>query len=453
MTRYYLVFAFFCCVAAQVSAQTTPTLLNKIVAIVGDEYIMLSDVEEQVALTKERSGGNLPPDYRCQVLDDLMAQKLLIYQAKIDSIEVKDEEVEGQLQARVEQILQYMGGDPKAFEEYYGQTVEEVKVEFREDLRNQMLAERMRGKILEPVTVTPAEVKEFYRDIPRDSLPYFNAEVELREIVYTPKVNEVEKKKAFDQLFELRRRIVEGGENFELVASKNSMDYGSARQGGDLGWMKRGGFVQEFEAAAYRLESNEISPIVETEFGFHVIQMIERRGNMIHCRHILIRPKITPADIARARETLDSVRTELIRDSLTFPEAVKKFSDKRAESYANGGLMVNPQTGGSQFETSELDPDVYFATEKMQPGDITQPIEMLAQDGSKVFRLVQVVSRTAPHKANLQQDFAKIQQAALANKKSTYIDSWIARKLPNTYIQYDTLFSDCSLLEKWNISK
>ncbi len=433
---------------APLSAQQPQLILDKIIANVGDEYIMLSDVEEQYALAKEQQ-ANLPDEYRCLLIDNLLLQKLLVHQAKMDSLLVSEEEVESQLDARIAQILSYMNDDVSQFEEYYGQSIESVKENFREDLNSQMLAERMRAKILENVTVTPSEIKTFFNTIPKDSLPFFNSEVEVREIVMVPKPNETEKKKALTILNDLRRQIIEEGKDFGELAKKYSEDYGSARLNGDLGWAKRGKFVPEFEAASYKLEENEISPVVETEFGYHIIQMLERRGNSIHLRHILVKPKITDADLQLTQSKLDSVRSLILSDSLTFSKAVKQYSDKNTESFNNDGLIVNPQTGSATFETSELDPDIYFAVDRLQPGEITSPLEFTQYDNSKAYRILLLQSKTAPHKANLKQDYHKIQQATLEQKKNTYVIKWVTEKASSTYIQISPLYSDCPNLEKW----
>ncbi|MCB0588184.1 MAG: peptidylprolyl isomerase, partial [Phaeodactylibacter sp.] len=295
-------------------------VIDKVVATIGGELVLLSEVEEQHALMEAQSGV-LPEGARCNIMDQLMASKLLINQAKLDSIEVSDEEVEAQLDARIERILGFMNNDVAQFEAYYGQTINEVKSQFREDLKNQILADRMRSQVMASVTVTPSEVKKFFSSIPADSLPYFNSEVEVGEIVYKPKVNPEERKKTIEKLESIRQRILDG-EDFADLASKYSDD-GSARGGGDLGWAKRGKYVPEFEAAAFKLEQNEISPVVESEFGFHIIQMLERRGNSIHVRHILIKPELTDEDLEKAEAHLDSVRQLLMADSLTFSQAVK----------------------------------------------------------------------------------------------------------------------------------
>ncbi|WP_425422185.1 peptidylprolyl isomerase [Phaeodactylibacter xiamenensis] len=426
-------------------------VIDKVVATVGGELVLLSEVEEQRALMASQQ-SNLPDDIRCDIMDQIMANKLLLNQSKLDSIMVSDEEVEVQLDARIERILGFMNNDVNQFEEYYGQSINEVKAQFREDLKNQLLVERMRGNIMASVTVTPSEVKTFFNSIPKDSLPYFNSEVEIGEIVYKPKVNKEERERAVNLLEELRERIVEGGESFAELAGKYSDD-GSARAGGDLGWAKRGRYVPEFEAAAFRLEKDEISPVIESEFGFHIIQMLERRGNSIRVRHILIKPDITDADLELARNRLDSVRHLVMNDSISFSLAVKRFGNEDQQSYNNDGRMVNPATGNTFFEIGDLDPDIYFTVDTMDVGEISAPFMFRDPTGERYFRVVQLQSRSSPHKADLRKDYSKIQMAAIEAKKSEFISDWVGDKVGSTYIDIDPIFNGCPVLRKWTVDK
>ncbi len=435
------------CIAMTGLVTAQRATIDKVIGKVGSELLLLSEVEEQFALSATQN-PNVPPSARCNIVDAMLANKLLLNQAKLDSIEVSDEDVETQLNARIDRILTYMNGDISQFEAYYGQSINQVKEQFRDDLRGQILTDRMRGQIMKDVTVTPSEVKAFFSAIPKDSLPYFNSEVEISEIVYSPKVNAEEKQKAIDKLKEIRRRIVEGGEDFATLAQKFSDD-GSARGGGDLGWTRRGKFVPEFEAAAYNLEQNEISDVVESEFGFHLIQLLERRGNSIHVRHILIKPEITEADLEKARVYIDSVRQLIVKDSLSFSIAVKRFSDKNTQSYNNDGRLVNPSTGNTFFEVGDLDPDIYFTIDTMQVGSVSASFEFKNQIGEPQFRIAKLQSRTAPHRASLALDYFKIQQAAIESKKNEYINEWVLDKIDNTFVAIDPMYNGCPSLDKW----
>lgn len=436
---------FLVSVMGSLSAQKQ--IIDKVTATVGGELVLLSEVEEQISLMQAQN-GQVPEGAHCNIMDQVLVTKLLLNQAKLDSIEVTDIEVEDQLNARIDRILGYMNGDISQFEAYYGQTISAVKDQFREDLKSQLLVERMRGSIMSNVTVTPSEVKAFFAEIPEDSLPYFNAEVEIGEIVYKPKVNSVERAKSINLLDSIRSLIVAETVPFEELAKKYSDD-GSARIGGDLGWAKRGKYVPDFEAAAYKLEKNEISPVVETQFGFHIIQLLDRRGNSIHVRHILIKPEITDADLEKAKVHLDSVRNLIAVDSMSFSLAVKWFSDEDQQSYNNDGRMVNPATGNTFYEIGDLDPDIYFAIDTLELMEVSQPFAFRDPIGEPYFRIVQVQSRTTPHKANLQQDYSKIRQAAIQSKQNEYISKWVEETVGATFIKIDAMYAGCPALEKW----
>lgn len=422
-------------------------IIDQVIANVGSEFIQLSEIEEQFSLISAQQGG-LPPEARCQILDQIMGQKLLLNQSRLDSIEVSDGEVESQLNARIERILSYMQGDLRQFESYYGQTVNEVKDEFREDLRNQILTDRMRNNIVTGITVTPSEVKVFFDEIPKDSLPYFNSEVEVGEIAIFPKINDEQRNLAIKQLEEIKQRI-ENGEDFADLARKFSNDPGSGRAGGDLGWTTRGKFVPEFEAAAYTLDVNELSDIVESEFGFHLIQLQGRRGSSINTRHILIKPLITENDLELARKKIDSIRQLIVSDSISFSRAVKRFGSDDVQSYNNDGRMTNPLSGNTFFEIGDLDPDIYFTIDTMQVGAVSNTFEFANPYGETGYRIVQLQSRTAPHKASLELDYSKIRQAAIEAKKNDYINKWISERVDATFIQVNELYKRCPVIEKW----
>jgi len=421
-------------------------ILDKVVAQVGGELILFSDVEEQFSQVSQQQGGNIPDEARCDILQNQIITKLLLNQSRLDSIEVGPDEVEAQLDARFERILAYMQNDETQFVNYYGQSIAETKEEFREDLENQILTERMQSSIVLAASVTPKEVKEFFHSIPKDSLPYFNSEVEVAEIVYPPKVNEEQKRIAREKLADIRDQILAGG-SFEELAKKYSDDPGSGRAGGDLGWQRRGSFVTEFEAAAYNLEIGEYSEIVETTYGFHFMKLEGRRGNSVNVRHILIRPEITNEDFDRAKAVLDSIGTLLNIDSLSFSRAVKKFSSEDEQSFSNDGYMLNPATGNTLFEIKDLEPDVYFTLDSMEINQVSGPIEFRTPAGEVSYRIVKLISRTAPHTANLKEDYSKIREACLEQKKGKFINDFVLKKMKETYINIDEDYMVCPNLQ------
>ncbi len=429
-------------------------LVEMIVARVGDEMILLSDVEEYFYQQKSRY-ANIPDDVRCHVLEEILTEKLLVNQAKLDSVIVDDDQVEQQLAAKIDHILGLMGNDVRYFEEYYGKSVAQVRADFRDDLRSQLTAQRMRSKVMENAKITPAEVKSYFESIPKDSLPYFNAEVEVGEILFKPTVNAVERQKAIDRVNRIRERLMEG-EDFAELATRLSDDPMSARSGGDLGMQKRGTFVPEFEAAAYNLSEGEISDVTESQFGFHIIQLIKRRGNVIHTRHILVKPEITQADLDLAEAKLDSIRTAFLTDTITFEVLVRRHSDKDAQSFSNGGRMINALTGNTFFETSQLDVDIFFAIDTLDIGELSRPLKFRDQTGEIAFRIVQLQTRTEPHVANLRQDYTKIKQAAINEREHDFLQKWIEEKIVGTYVFIDQAFINrygCGHLEKWTNSQ
>ena len=422
-------------------------VIDKIIAKVGTEYILLSDVESQYSFASERAGdGSL--DLKCEILQSLVGQKLIVHQARLDSIEIPADQIEASLDFRIDGVLRQMNGDEAFFEDYYGMTINEMRENLREDLEQQMLVERMQNELLNSVTITPKEVKEYYAEIPQDSIPYLSAEVEISEIVVKPEVNAIERAKALQQIIDLRKRIVEGGENFEELATKYSDDPGSARNGGDLGYAERGIYVQEFEAMAFSLEENEISDPFLSVHGYHIIKMIDRRGNKIRVKHILIKPNITSDDMDLAKVKLDSVRIAIDSSKMTFRDAVKRYSIEDVPSYHNGGRIQNPATQKALFDMADLPSEIYFAIEELEVGDVSTPLEYPLPTGEKYYRIIKLDSKTKPHRASLEQDYTKIQEYAKESKKNVYFSDWLENKINSTFIEVDKAYLNCPSLNR-----
>lgn len=420
-------------------------LVDKIIAIVDDKVILKSDIENQINLLGEDVQDN--EEARCLMLDQLIANRLLTTQAAIDStLMVSDEEVEEELDRKVNYYISMIGSKEK-FEQYYGKPLDEIKSDFKDDIHDQMLAQRMRGKILENIKVTPSEVREYFNTIPTDSLPYFNTEFEITQLVIKSKVSPEQKKVAFDKITEIKKRLDEG-EDFELLATLYSDDPGSAKEGGDLGWATRGTFVPEFEDAAFTMENGKISGIIETTFGYHILQLIERKGEQVHVRHILIAPQSTTADMLRAKEKLDSIRTAILNNTISFTSAVSKFSDDD-EADNTGGRLMDYQTGSTLLEPEQIEPDLYRVIDTMTVGSITQPMLFTMQDGSQALRIALLESRSAPHIASLSSDFGRISTVAEELKKQKTIDNWMKKKSLKSYILIDDSYRKCDILGKW----
>nr|MBS0038027.1 peptidylprolyl isomerase [Saprospiraceae bacterium] len=431
-------------------SQQTEVLLDKVIVQIGGEYILLSELEQQYAYIKEtQREGVHPIETRCMILENLMAQNLLVNQAKLDSILVAPEEVNAQLDARIDRILQYMGNDHEMFVKEYGMTPEEVKAEQRKPLRNQIMAERMQSKVMADVRATPSEVVKFFNSIPRDSLPFYNSEVQISELVIVPEANVEEKERALNKITDLRNQILSGEISFEEAARTFSDDQGSARVGGSLGWQSRGTFVPEFEATIYNLVPGELSDPIETEFGYHIIQLIERRGNTVNAKHILINPEITPNDLELAQQHLDSIRNLIIRDTIPFEMAVRMHGNDQVQSYSNGGRIVNQARGNTFFEIGDLDPDIYFAIINLEVGEISEIVEFSERGGEKRYKIFKLLTRTKPHRANLKEDYAKIKDMATEYKRANLFNEWLMERLSDSFIHIEDRYHACPNIEFW----
>lgn len=446
MKKFSIIIFTILCAIATGEAQSK-VMIDRVIAQVGGEIILLSDIEERAAQIAEQQ-GSIPENFRCQVLESVMIGKLMVNQAKLDSIPISDAMVEAELSQRFDYILNLFGNDPEQFRSYYGKTVDEMREFMRSEIQDDVTMREMRKTITADIRITPKEVNAFFAQIPVDSLPYFNSEVEISELVYIPAPGEEKKQEAIDKLKGLKERIL-AGENFADLAKIYSDDFGSARNGGDLGWLKRGSLVPEYEAVAYNLQPDEISDIVESEFGMHLIQLKERRGNNIHTRHILIKPKITDLDLKNAESKLDSIKMEIAIDSVKFSDAVKKYSSKKVQSYYNGGRVSNPSTGTTFFEVADLDPETFFAIDTLDVGEIAGPVKITDQSGEVSYKLIQLNSRSQPHRANLQQDYTKIQEAAINKKKADVFDDWAQEVIRNTFIEVIPEFQSCPNLQSW----
>ena len=422
-------------------------IIEKVVAKVGSEDIFYSEVQELYGYAKAQN-----PEYgkeiQCDILEQLITKALLLDQAKIDSIEISEVELDAQLDRRIDYILGQMRGDENLFRETYGKTPLEQKEEMREPMKKQMIEERIQNTLINDVEITPSEVIDFFEQIPADSLPFLPAEVELGEISIKTRISEKIKQEAYDKISRVRSRIINDGESFEDLASIFSDDPGSAAQGGNLPWAKRGTYVPEFEAMAFSLEPGELSEIVETQFGYHIMELLERRGNNIRLRHILVKPEIVADDIEATHKYLDSVKNLILYDSLQFEYAVKIFGSDESQSYSNAGRMLNPNTGDTFWETGQLPYQIYFAIEGMNEGDLSDVLEMEEQ-GEKVFKVIQLLTKTKPHSASLATDFTKIKQYAIQSKKNLYFNDWMLNKIKGTYIEVIPQFRACPNLDKF----
>lgn len=438
-------FSFFllaCLLVGSVAAQTSNmTVIDKIVAKV-DNYIVLKSELERSYLQVQSSGEYTTT--RCQVLEGLILNKLMVAKAEIDSVVVEEDMIDRQLDMRIQGVVAQAGGDTKKLEEAFGKSMEEIREDLREQVKEQMLVEKMQATITEGITVTPSEVKRFFKNIPEDSLPYFSTEVEIGQIVKKPTVSAEEKDRIENLLLRVRSEAIDDGVDFQVLAGRHS-EGPTAPRGGNLGDVERGQMVPEFEAAALKLKNGEISMPVQTEFGFHIIQMVDRRGNIYNARHILIMPKFSEADYTIAAHFLDSVKNLIEEDSLTFNRAAKEFSDDK-ETSSNGGF-IRDMSGANRISVSELDPGLFFTMDTMQVGSISAPMRFTMNDGKEAMRIIYYKSKLKPHQANLDQDYQKIYAAALNAKKSKQMSDWFKDARYEVFIEIDPEYENCNILQ------
>lgn len=417
------------------------TVVDKIIAKIDNYIILKSDLEK--AYQSVLSSGELPgPNERCQLLQQLIVSKILVAKAEIDSVIVEDALIDQQLEQRMQYFVMQAGSEEK-LERTLGKKLSELSEELRDQVAEQMTVERMRATVTTDISVTPAEVKKFFNKMPKDSIPFLSAEVKVGQIVRFPEISKEEKDKARNQLLIIKDQV-EAGESFETLARKFSEDGGSAKNGGDLGWHGRGELVPEFEATALRLEPGQIADPIESEFGFHLIQLLERRGNRFRARHVLIRPKSSNKDVDRTTNKLDSVRTLVLQDSLTFENAAKDFSDDQP-TRANAGFFKDQGTGSSMVPMDNLDPAIFFTLDTMQVGTISKPMTFRTQDGQTAARLIYYEKYIPPHYANLKDDYQKLYNAALNNKRNEVLREWLKLAKEEVFIEIDPEYAQCDI--------
>jgi peptidyl-prolyl cis-trans isomerase SurA len=422
--------------------------IDRVIAVVGANIATQSELETQYL--QMLTQGMEPDDLtRCRLYEEILYQKLLLNQSQVDSVEVSDSQVEDELGRRLDYFIAQIGSKEK-LEEYYEKSLLEIKDEFRKLIRDQLLVQTMQQKLTADVKVTPNEVRRFFAKIPADSLPYVNSEIQLGRIMIKPKISQDQLDEARHKAEDLRQRVLDG-EKFSTLAVLYSEDPGSSKKGGDLGFFSRGQMVPEFESVAFKMKNDSVSDIFKTEFGYHFMQMIERRGEQANVRHILIKSKPSIEDIIKASELLDSLKKEIELDKLDFEVAATQYSEDE-DSKLNKGMMYNVNTGSTVFEMDQLsmiDQRLFLKVEKMDLGSITEVMDVTEPDGSPSYNIFMLKTRTEPHVANLKEDYQKIQNAALAEKQNTMIGDWISEKAGRTYIMMDPLYESCPFNNNW----
>lgn len=424
--------------------------IDGIIAIVGKEIIMRSDLETAYqAQLSQYTDTDDPEEIRCDVFEALVVEKLMLHQANLDSIVITPEQLDYRINANISYLLQQVGGNTKIIEDHFGKTIEEIKAEVRDMTRTQMIVDEVQQKITSSITATPSEVKNFYNNIAYDSLPTVPGAYEFGHIVKTPPVSDEEILKLRERLTEYREGVLRGEKKFSTLALLYSDDPGSASKGGNLGFAERGTYYPEFEAAAFKLKSGEISEIVKTQAGYHIIQMIERRGEQINVAHILLQPKPSVEEQVMAIEYLDSVRKIIVEEKMEFSKAAMAFSDSPDKN--SGGWVVNPYSGSTKFTKDAIEPVLLSTLDKMIPGEYSQAIPYVNADGVMSYRIVYLKSKTTAHKPNLIEDYDIIQNATIEEKKMKAINKWIQNKVKVTSIKINENYKNCPFIEEWQI--
>ncbi|WP_276497817.1 peptidylprolyl isomerase [Pontibacter litorisediminis] len=419
--------------------------VDGIIAKVDNHVILRSDLEFGYLQYLTQSKQQPSPDLKCQIFTSLLQDKLLLARAEVDSITVEEAMVTSELNDRINYLASQVGGTER-LEQYYNKSLRQLKDELRKTVREQMVMERMQREITGKVSVTPKEIKRYFNNIPKDSLPYFSTEVEIGQIVLHAEIGREQKQAARQQLEELRKRIL-AGEDFAALARQYSQDPASAQDGGELGFFKKKELVPEYEAAALRLEPGGLSNVIESQFGFHLIQLIERRGQEFNTRHILIKPATATVDIKAAVTELDSIRTLIENDSISFAKAAKEYSDD-TNTKDNGGMLTSRATGTTYIPMDQVDPAIFFVIDTLQVGEISKPVAFTTPDGKDAVRILYLKSKTAPHLANLTDDYQKIANAALSEKRSKAVNEWFKKNINTVYIEVDPELQDCGGLQQ-----
>jgi len=422
-------------------------LVESVAALAGNEVIYLSDIENMVNDLRRNGNKTAVAELRCSVLQDALISKLFLDQARIDSITVADDVVEGEVNMRINDVIRQAGSE-EMLEEYFNKSMTEIRQDIRNAMKDQQIVNEVQATIGEKISITPSDLKRFYSSIPKDSLPVVPAKVQLSLIQLDPPASEENKAEARQKLLDLRSEIL-GGKSFTVLAVINSEDEGTAINGGEVGYKTRGELEKEYADMAFSLSKNNVSRIVETRYGFHILQLIDRKGDLVNTRHILIMPKVKPEEAAQALSRLDSITNLIRRDSISFEDAALRFSTHK-DSRINGGRFVsaNPNSRTDWFTLEELDRDMYVRVRDLKIGEISEPFRSTDENGSTVFRIVRLDNELPAHRANLKDDYQNLYNFALMEKRTEAYEKWINKKIETTYIKISDEFRSCPFLEQ-----
>ena len=433
---------FIACWLLSIVCFAQDNIIDEVIWIVGDDAILRSEVEEE-RLRAQYEGTAIAGDPYCVIPEQLAIQKLYLHQAELDSIEANESSVSHQVDMRMNYYISQIGSKEK-MEEYFRKTSSEIREEMMTVVRNQMIIQQMQSKLTEVIDPTPAEVRRYFNSLPSDSLPMIPAQVEVQILSFEPSVPIEEIDRIKGQLREFTERVTNGSADFSMLARLYSEDTESAKRGGELGFVGKGQLVSAFSEVAFNLtDPNRVSRIVQTEYGYHIIQLIEKKGDRINCRHILMKPRVSYEDKSKALSKLDSIRTLVVTDSLPFEHAVARYSEDKS-TVMSGGLMTNPNSGASRFEYQELPPEIARQIYHMQEGDVSMPFTMMDRAKNKeVCAIVRLKSKRDAHKANLTDDFQTIRNMLTHKQSAETLSNWIINKQKEIYIHIDPAWRGC----------
>lgn len=416
-------------------------IIDEVAWVVGDEPILKSDIETELMRLKYNRQPIDGEPY-CVIPEQLAVQKLFIAQAKLDSITVSQSSVDLQVDGRIKYIISQIGSEEKV-EEYFNKPMRRIKEEMRRTVEDQMLVQEMQRTIVSSVAITPADVRRFYNELPKDSIPVIPEQVEVQIITMAPKVTYAEEERIKNKLREITERVESGSSEFSTLAILYSEDRGSAMQGGELGFMSRGKLVPEFADVAFSLyEPGKISRIVQTEFGYHIIQLIERKNDQVNCRHILLIPSVDPKQKQAAILKLDSIADDIRKNTFSFEQAVRVFSEHK-DTNQNDGTMINPKDGSSKFQIQDLPADIAKTVYGMQVGEISRPFVYTTETGKELVCIIKLKSKTKRHSANPEEDFQSLKNMVTDLKSEELIEKWIREKQKETYIYINPDYKNC----------
>ena len=433
-----------------VSAQTKKVVADKIVGQVGDKIILRSDILNAIADLKRQSQGQDPSSLpnECQVLESQLIRKALVLQAQKDSLHVSDEEIEAALDNQIRMFIQSYGSKD-ILEEIAGKTVYQIKEDFKDGFKEKKLADQMQSKIVDGVKITPTEVKAYFAKIPKDSLPYYESEIEVSQIVLYPKANKDVEDYVAKQLYDFKKQIESGSKKMDQMAKLYSEDPAVKENGGQY-TLNRNDKIWDptFLAAAFRLKEGQISPVVKSKFGLHIIQMISRSGDEAVVKHLLRIPPVTEDEIKEAKSKLDTIRQQLVAGNISFGAAVSKYSDDENSKFTAGSAASN-RDGSTFVNIDQLDKDMIKPIAALKPGEFSQPQVYTDERNRKVVRLIYLKNRTQPHRENLKEDYNKIAQRALEEKRNGVLEKWFQEHIPTYYVLIDKDFGTCTGLDQW----